>query len=44
MQLVLEVGAAGVECVRLPGWTVVGVAAMLSAPRLVEKYFDGAMG
>lgn len=38
LELVLTVGIGGVECVRLPGWAVLGVAALLTAPRLVHTY------
>lgn len=34
--VVLTVGGAG--CVAVPGWAVVGVAALLAAPRLVREY------
>lgn len=44
MQIVLELGLAGVECVRLPGWTVLGVAALLTAPRLVDRYLSRPQG
>lgn len=38
MEIVLLVGAPGVECVTLPGWVVVVVAMLLTAPRLIERY------
>lgn len=41
MQLVLEVGAAGVECISVPGWSVVVVASLLAAPRLLRLYLVG---
>lgn len=44
MQLVLDVGLAGIECVRLPGWTVVAVAALLTAPRLAQDFLDRSEG
>lgn len=36
--VVLDVGMAGVECVRLPGWAVVAVSVLLTAPRLLKEY------
>lgn len=41
MLIVLEVAGIGVECVVLPGWTVLGVAALLTAPRLIDRYLEG---
>lgn len=37
----LEAAMTGPDCVRLPGWTVIGVAALLTAPRLVDRYLEG---
>lgn len=38
--LILEVGFGGLECVRLPGWAVVAVAALLTAPRLARDWIE----
>lgn len=40
LELVLTLGVGGVECVRVPGWTVLGVAALLTAPRLVSQWLE----
>lgn len=40
MELVVQV--AGVGCVSVPGWSVVAVAALLAAPRLVREYLSGS--
>lgn len=39
MEVVLELAhlGLGVECVRVPGWAVVIVATLLTAPRLVRE-------
>lgn len=40
MEVVLSIGAAGIECVTIPGWTVLGVASLLTAPRLVSQWIE----
>lgn len=40
MQLVLEVGQLGVDCVRMPGWAAVAVAMLLTAPRLARDWYE----
>lgn len=40
MQIVLEIGLAGLECVRIPGWAALGVAGLLTAPRLVRDWLE----
>lgn len=38
--IVVELASAplGVECIRVPGWSVVIVAGLLTAPRLVREW------
>lgn len=36
MKLIVQL--AGEACVAVPGWSVVAVAALLAAPRLVREY------
>lgn len=43
MQLVIELGSAissagGPGCISVPGWSVVIVATLLTAPRLVKEF------
>lgn len=40
VELVVELATAplGVECVTVPGWSVVVVAMLLTAPRLVREW------
>lgn len=40
MQLVITIGLVGIQCVTLPGWVVVVVAMLLTAPRLVGRFLD----
>lgn len=40
MEIVVVVQAAGIECVRVPGWAALGVAALLTAPRLVSQWLE----
>lgn len=36
--------AGGPECVAIDGWAVLGVAALLTAPRLVREYLSSEKG
>ena len=35
--MILVISVAGIGCVSVPGWAVIGVASLLAAPRIAEK-------
>lgn len=44
MTILVELSMLGVDCVRVPGWSVVVVATLLTAPRLLSELPSGSKG